>query len=143
MTTIFYFPAEKESVRIRKRMRQVQIAFCNTRINVGMEKTDQVYIPKSASSLLSFWKIFDELTISDKVLTIWGNKTLWYTAFSKSHQGGHPRINTLKRYIHSHFWFPQLNTFIEDAIKACVSYFLFFSPNDNPSKATNNAFYFI
>ena len=39
--------------------------------------------------------------------------------FSKAHQGGHPGINSLKRCIRSHFWFPQLNTFIENAVKQC------------------------
>ena len=46
-------------------------------------------------------------------------QTLWDTAFSKAHQSGHPGINSLKRHIHSHFWFPQLTAFIESTVKQC------------------------
>ena len=57
--------------------------------------------------------MFDELTISDKGLLMRGDKIIipetWDTAFSKAHQGGHPEINSLKGFIRSHFWFPQLN----------------------------------
>ena len=58
--------------------------------------------------------MFDELTISDESLLMQGDKiilpeTLWDTAFSRAHQGGHPEINSLKGCTCSHFWFPQLN----------------------------------
>ena len=43
----------------------------------------------------------------------------WDTAFSKANQRGHPGMNSLNRCICSHFWFPQLNVFIENAVKQC------------------------
>ena len=72
----------------------------------------QGYIPKLAKS-----------SISDDSLLMRGNKiilpeTLWDNAFSKAHHGGQQGINSLKRCIHSHFWFPQLNAFLENVIYA-------------------------
>ena len=72
----------------------------------------QGYIPKLAKS-----------SISDDSLLMRGNKiilpeTLWDTAFSKAHHGGQQGIYSLKRCIRSHFWFPQLNAFLENVIYA-------------------------
>ena len=69
------------------------------------------YIPKTMIELSPFRKFFRELTISDEGLILKGAKIilpekLWTVAFNKAHQGGHPGMNSLKRRLRNHFWFP-------------------------------------
>ena len=82
------------------------------------------YIEKSNTQLSPYIKIFDELSISDAGLILRGDKivlpeALREIAFQKAHQGGHPGMDSLKRRIRSHFWFPKMNEFIESAVRNC------------------------
>ena len=82
------------------------------------------FIPKSQTSLNPFRRILQELTISDQGLILKSDKivlpeSLWKTAFTKAHQGGHPGMSSLKRRLRTHFWFPTLDSYIENKVKEC------------------------
>ena len=79
-------------------------------------------IPKSLKDLTPYRKIFGEVSISGLILK--GNKiilpeNLWQVAIQKAHQGGHPGMNCFKGRIRSHFWFPRLDSLIEEKVKSC------------------------
>ena len=76
------------------------------------------YIPKMNHDLSAYKKIFNHLTISDEGLIMKHEKiilpqTLWNLAIQKAHQGAHPGMSGKKQRIRNHFWFPKLDTVIE------------------------------
>lgn len=81
------------------------------------------YIPNSIRKLQKYKKFEDQITEVDGILykqnQIILPETLWSRAIKKAHQGGHPGMNSLKRRIRSHFWFPKLNKMVEDTVKQC------------------------
>lgn len=81
------------------------------------------YIPKSSQECSAFKKVFSELTIVDNMIMksskIVLPERLRRRAVRKAHQGGHPGMNSLKRRIRSHFWFPGINEVVEEAVKSC------------------------
>ena len=88
------------------------------------------YIPKTKNNLAPFRKIFGELTISDEELIMKGERiilpeSLWDIALVKAHQGGHPGMNSLKRRLRSHFWFPKMNQKVEEKVASCKECQLF------------------
>ena len=88
------------------------------------------YVPKTKANLAPFKKIFAELTISDEELIMKGERiilpeSLWDIALVKAHQGGHPGMNSLKRRLRSHFWFPKMNQKVEEKVASCKECQLF------------------
>ena len=89
----------------------MQLKYC---INNG-------HIEKSNTLLSPYFKMFDEITISDEGLILCEDKivlpaALQHIAFQKARQGGHPGMDSLRRCIRSHFWFPKMKEFIESAV---------------------------
>ena len=74
--------------------------------------------------------MFDKLTITDTGLIMKDDQiiipqSLIKTAIRKAHQGGHPGMTSMKRRLRSHFWHPDLNSAIEDAVKSCKHCLMF------------------
>lgn len=90
----------------------------------------QGYIPKSKKSLEPYRNVFHELAISDEDLMLRNDRiilpqSLWSKAIVKAHQGSHPGMSSLKRRIRSHFWFPSINTLVQEAVEQCETCQLF------------------
>jgi hypothetical protein len=82
------------------------------------------YIPKSNTALAKYRKVFDRLTISDEGLLLKDDKIIIPSritskALEKAHQGGHPGMSCMKRRMRAHFWFPDMDTIIENYVKSC------------------------
>ena len=82
------------------------------------------YIPSSLKELSPFRKVMDEITISDEGLLMKGEKiilpdALCHLAITKAHQGAHPGMNGMKRRLRTHFWFPKMDTAIENFVSSC------------------------
>ena len=80
--------------------------------------------PENDPNLKPYCRIFPELTISDGGLILRGDKillppSLQEEAVMLAHQGSHPGCSQVTSRVRSHFWFPQLNTFIEQQIQQC------------------------
>ena len=89
------------------------------------EATVKGYIPAKDKDLLSgYHKILDRITLSDEGLLLKDDKiimpsSLTSKALEKAHQGGHPGMSCMKRRIRAHFWFPNMDTHIEEFVKGC------------------------
>ena len=95
-----------------------------------MESIQKGYIHKSDRELKPYQKVFDKLTISDEGLILKEDRIvlpakLHGDALTKAHQGSHPGINSLKRRLRAHFWFPSLNEEAERLVKNCNECLLF------------------
>ena len=92
------------------------------------------YLPKKLHSLSDFRKVFDQLAISDSGLLMKGDKlrlpdSLTKSALQKAHQGGHPGMGAMKRRLRAHFWFPKMNSYIEESVGNCKECLMFTSKN--------------
>ena len=109
------------------------------------------YIPATVSALAPFRKIFDHLIISDEGLVMKDEKivlpeTLHDIAVKKAHQGAHPGMSGMKRRLRTHFWFPKMNTVIENFVSKCEECQMFtnkrskhtITPLSNSNKAWDN-----
>ena len=82
-------------------------------------------MPNTAGTLKPYKNIINEIKISDEGLVSKQNQIvlpniLWHKAFTKSQQGSHHDMNSRKRRLHSHFWFPSLNKIIAEGMKNCL-----------------------
>lgn len=80
-------------------------------------------IPKDNAKLKAYNQIFDELAIVKNII-FKGNQivlpsSLRQAAVDNAHEKAHFGIVNLKRRIRSHFWFPDMNNTIEEAVKSC------------------------
>ena len=88
------------------------------------------FIKKSEHQLKQYTRVFDKLATTDSGLIMKDDKlvipkALIKTAIRKAHQGGHPGMTSMKRRLRSHFWHPDLNTSIEDAVRSCEHCLMF------------------
>ena len=84
------------------------------------------YIAKKDTHLTKYRKVFDQITLSDEGLLLKDDKIilpsrLIATALEKAHQGGHPGMSCMKRRMRAHFWFPGMDSTIEEYVKECKS----------------------
>ena len=91
------------------------------------------YMPNSPE-MSPYKKILHSLTFSDSGLLMKDERivlpqALIPLAIKKAHQGGHPGMTSMKRRLRSHFWFPDLNIQVEDAVKSCQQCAMFTSKN--------------
>ena len=82
------------------------------------------YINKKDKQLAPYSKVFDEIMISDEGLLLKGEKIilpqkLIGRALRKAHQGAHPGMSGMKRRIRAHFWYPKMDTIIEEFVENC------------------------
>ena len=106
------------------------------------------HIKKAETPLKQFARVFDKLTITDAGLIMKDDKiiipqTLIKTAIRKAHQGGHPGMTSMKRRLRSHFWHPDLNSSIEDAVRSCKHCLMFtnkFRKNKLSAQKLDNKF---
>ena len=102
---------------------------CKTQSDSSLQKLSRFirkgYAPAASDdTLASFRKVFDHLTISDDGLIMKGEKIVLPTALhqiaiKKAHQGAHPGMSGMKRRLRSHFWFPKMDTLIEEFVSNC------------------------
>ena len=81
------------------------------------------HCPSDDPDLTPYRKVFTELTIVDDVI-FRGNKvvlpeSLQELAVDYAHQGGHPGSARLKSLIRMYYWFPRLDTCVEEWVRSC------------------------
>ena len=81
------------------------------------------YCPPDDPVLKPYKKVFDELSVIDDIIYR-GDKvvlpdSLQEVAIDNAHQGGHPGSARLKSLIRTYYWFPEMNTLIEQWVQSC------------------------
>ena len=92
------------------------------------------HIPKEDEILKPYRKVQDEISISDSGLLLRKDriilpKALKKSAIEKAHKGGHPEETRLKQRLRSHFWFPEMDTSIQEFVRECTACQLFTCKN--------------